>query len=164
MLTGADSRLGTALQEVAVAATDRFTSMFRRSPGAVALSVDARYRGQSHELEVGADDRDGVGLTARFHRSHRERFGFDRPGEEVEIVNVRAVATGVAPVEWGDLPSISGTGSAIAVDGIWERDNLPAGLTLDGPAVVVEDNSATLLGEGDHLEVLSDGSLRIEVR
>jgi N-methylhydantoinase A/oxoprolinase/acetone carboxylase beta subunit len=102
-------------------------------------------------------------LTTSFHRTHLERFGFERPGEEVEIVNVRAVATGVAPITWDDLPSIPEEGSAVASDGVWKRGSLPAGFSVDGPAVVVEDNSATLLEHGDHLEVLSDGTLRIEV-
>lgn len=163
MLTGGDSRLGPALQTVAGEATDRFVSMFDRSPEDVVLGVDARYRGQSHELEVAVDHPDWVALTTSFHRTHLERFGFERPGEEVEIVNVRAVATGVAPITWDDLPSIPEEGSAVASDGVWKRGSLPAGFSVDGPAVVVEDNSATLLEQGDHLEVLSDGTLRIEV-
>jgi N-methylhydantoinase A len=163
MLTGGDSRLGPALQTVAGEATDRFVSMFDRSPEDVVLGVDARYRGQSHELEVAVDQPDWAALTTSFHRAHLERFGFERPGEEVEIVNVRAVATGVAPITWDDLPSIPEEGSAVASDGVWKRGSLPAGFSVDGPAVVVEDNSATLLEQGDHLEVLSDGTLRIEV-
>jgi N-methylhydantoinase A len=163
MLTGGDSRLGPALQTVAGEATDRFVSMFDRSPEDVVLGVDARYRGQSHELEVAVDQPDWAALTTSFHRAHLERFGFERPGEEVEIVNVRAVATGVAPITWDDLPSIPEEGSAVASDGVWKRGSLPAGFSVDGPAVVVEDNSATLLEHGDHLEVLSDGTLRIEV-
>jgi N-methylhydantoinase A len=163
MLTGGDSRLGPALQTVAGEATDRFVSMFDRSPEDVVLGVDARYRGQSHELEVAVDQPDWAALTTSFHRTHLERFGFERPGEEVEIVNVRAVATGVAPITWDDLPSIPEEGSAVASDGVWKRGSLPAGFSVDGPAVVVEDNSATLLEQGDHLEVLSDGTLRIEV-
>jgi N-methylhydantoinase A len=163
MLTGGDSRLGPALQTVAGEATDRFVSMFDRSPEDVVLGVDARYRGQSHELEVAVDHPDWVALTTSFHRTHLERFGFERPGEEVEIVNVRAVATGVAPITWDDLPSIPEEGSAVASDCVWKRGSLPAGFSVDGPAVVIEDNSATLLEQGDHLEVLSDGTLRIEV-
>jgi N-methylhydantoinase A len=163
MLTGGDSRLGPALQTVAGEATDRFVSMFDRSPEDVVLGVDARYRGQSHELEVAVDHPDWAALTTSLHRAHLERFGFERPGEEVEIVNVRAVATGVAPITWDDLPSIPEEGSAVASDGVWKRGSLPAGFSVDGPAVVVEDNSATLLEHGDHLEVLSDGTLRIEV-
>ena len=163
VLTGGDSRLGPALQTVAGEATDRFVSMFDRSPEDVVLGVDARYRGQSHELEVAVDHPDWVALTTSFHRTHLERFGFERPGEEVEIVNVRAVATGVAPITWEDLPPIPEEGSAVASDGVWKRGSLPAGFSVDGPAVVIEDNSATLLEQGDHLEVLSDGTLRIEV-
>ena len=44
---------------------------------------------------------------------------------------------------------------------MWRRDSLPSGFETTGPAVVIEDNSATLLEEGDHLVILEDGSLEI---
>jgi len=134
--------------------------MFGAAPASVTLSADMRYTGQSHELEVPA----GVAweaLVGRFHQAHNERFGFDRPGERVELVNQRAVATGPAPLTWDDLrPRLDG-GEPEGESGVWRRGSLPPGLTLDGPAVVVEDNSATLLEDGDQLTVLDDGTLRI---
>jgi hypothetical protein len=38
---------------------------------------------------------------------------------------------------------------------------MPVGWEIEGPGVVVEDNSATLLEPGDRLVVLDDGTLAI---
>jgi N-methylhydantoinase A len=155
---GLEAVSGSVVEE----AKSGFEKMFGRSPSRVTITADMRYRGQSHELEVPAGA-DWSTLAQRFHDAHRERFGFDRPGEQVEVVNVRATATGEPPLSWGDLPSIESGSEPGDADGVWQRQSLPAGFALDGPAVVVEDNSATLLEEGDQMTVLADGTLEIVV-
>ncbi len=62
--------------------------------------VDARYQGQSFELRVPWEDWAGA-----FHRSHRERYGYDRPGTPVEAVTLRAVAE-APPLAFGTHPPI----------------------------------------------------------
>jgi N-methylhydantoinase A len=131
------------------------------------VTADMRYVGQSHELEVAAVG-DWALLNASFHTAHRERFGFDRPSEPTELVNVRAVAGGSAPIRWADLPQPRPTSSAQidegGYDGVWSRAGLSPGFETIGPGVVVEENSATLLEEGDHLLVLADGTLDISLQ
>ena len=60
-------------------------------------ALDCRYRGQSHELTVPAVD--------GFHDEHRRRNGYARPGEPVEVVALRAVATRPPTVAADDLPT-----------------------------------------------------------
>jgi N-methylhydantoinase A len=162
MLQDEEGDLEAVSGSVVEEAKSGFEKMFGRSPSRVTITADMRYRGQSHELEVPAGV-DWPTLAQRFHDAHRERFGFDRPGEQVEVVNVRATATGEPPLSWGDLPSIESGGEPVDADGVWQRQSLPAGFALDGPVVVVEDNSATLLEEGDQMTVLADGTLEIVV-
>ena len=160
MLDDRSGDLARATADVTSEATARFQDMFGHPPSRVANTVDMRYRGQSHELEVPGDG-GWDGLAARFHAAHLERFGFDRPREAIEVVNLRATAYGEPPLDWGDLPSLETKSEPVGGDGIWQRDSLPAGFTLSGPAVVVEDDSATLLEEGDRMTVLDDGALEI---
>lgn len=160
MLDEGDDRLPSLLGAVAAEARDGFVTMFDREPQDLAVTADMRYVGQSHELEVGAD-RDWERITRSFHSSHRERFGFDRPTEPVELVNIRAVATGVPPITWSDLPAVPDDTKPVHNQGVWQRMSLPAGCEVAGPGVVVEDNSATLLEDGDRLTVLEDGALEI---
>ena len=53
--------------------------------------ADLRYRGQSFELTVEADDLDAV--EERFAEEHERRYGYRMEGEDVELVNARLVAT-----------------------------------------------------------------------
>lgn len=160
MLSEGDSALPAALEQMRTSAAKRFESIFGRSAVGVEVLADVRYQGQSHELEVTAspvwsDTRD------RFEDAHQTRNGFRRPSEPIEIVNVRAVAGGEAPFTWDLLPPAPGDVEPVGGDGVWWRESLPVGHVVDGPAVVVEDNSATLLEGGDRLEVLEDGTMKV---
>ena len=83
----------------------------------VELAVDARYRGQSHELTVPigvvavvpgrVDSLPEAGpseLAVAFAARHRAFNGFDRADGVVEVIALRARATGTAPVRIEDLP------------------------------------------------------------
>lgn len=156
-----DARLTADGLGVAEEAHKSFVAMFGSHPDDIVISADMRYRGQSHELEVVVSD--WADAIPGFHETHRTRFGFDRLDEPIEVVNVRATANGRAPLQWTDLPSASSGVQPVGLVGVWERKTLPAGFSLEGPAIVVEENSATLLEPGDRLVVLDDGTLRIDV-
>ncbi|MGB8361324.1 MAG: hypothetical protein WCE80_08005, partial [Acidimicrobiia bacterium] len=162
MLDDRSGDLAGAAASVISEAESRFEDMFGHPSSRVANTAEMRYRGQSHELEVPGDG-GWDGLAARFHTAHLERFGFDRAGEAIEVVNLRATAYGEPPLDWGDLPSLDKELEPVGGDGIWQRQSLPAGFTLGGPAVVVEDDSATLLEEDDIMTVLPDGALEIAI-
>ena len=156
-----DDRLPAEGRAVVEESNHSFASMFGPGSVDVIVSADMRYRGQSHELEIVVGDWSEAGQ--RFHVAHRERFGFGRPGEPVEVVNVRATVTGTAPLSWADLPPPPREVEPVGRQAVWGRATLPVGFSLEGPAIVVEDNSATLLEAGDRLSVLDDGTLLIAV-
>ena len=162
MLAAGDSRLPAALDDVSLSAQKRFVSMFRESPERMTRTADVRYVGQSHELDLVATA-DWGHLTSAFHAVHLERFGFERLDAPVEVVNVRAVASGRPPITWADLPPIRAGASPMGDHGMWLRGTLPAGFETRGPGVVVEDDSATLLLDGDLLVVHRDGTLDITI-
>lgn len=162
MMGQGDARLGTAVGEQREAAKASFLSMFGVDPSHVEVSVDVRYPGQSHELGVPFSD-GWIPLVEGFHRAHTERFGFDRRDQQVEAVNIRAVATGRPPLTWADLPPAASRDTHPGAGPVWLRDQLAEGASIVGPGVVVEPNSATLLTEGDVATVLADGTLLIEV-
>ena len=72
--------------------------------------ADLRYRGQSFELTVEADDLDAV--QERFAEAHERRYGYRMEGEDVELVNARVVAT--LPVETPELAAEEAEGDAEA--------------------------------------------------
>jgi N-methylhydantoinase A len=133
-----------------------------------------RYLGQNYELEllVEADElAGGEKLWSAFHAAHKTRFGFSTPGEIIEIVNytVTAVSRSETP-ELPKLPAAEGPAKPAArrpvifVDGahevpVFQRGDLRAGHVIDGPALVEEAASVTVLNPGQQMTVDAWGHL-----
>lgn len=155
--------LAGAFEELRRDALDEFAG-FGVDAGAVETTalVEARYVGQGYELRFAVDPealaRDGTGsLAAGFHAAHAERYGHAHEGQEVEVVSLRLIAVeprrhALAGVGAGGLPP-AGTRSLIfggvALEAaVYERAGLGAGAAFQGPALVREDTSATLVPPG----------------
>ena len=65
--------------------------------------LDMRYAGQSYELTVPCPSL-GPSLAGaaarRFHRAHRQRFGYSDPSQPVEVVTARLKAVGLSSPLW----------------------------------------------------------------
>ncbi|MDZ7811351.1 MAG: hypothetical protein U5L11_16565 [Arhodomonas sp.] len=64
-------------------------------------SIEARYLGQNHELELTVPTSDFSedqikDLWKRFHEEHEKRFSFSIPGETIETVNLKVVAVALS--------------------------------------------------------------------
>ncbi|HXG63593.1 MAG TPA: hydantoinase/oxoprolinase family protein, partial [Blastocatellia bacterium] len=123
----------------------------------LARSVAMRYVGQSFEIVVSWNDR----FEKMFHATHRERYGYADPSRPTEIVHLRLRATGIT-----DKPALrrarAGNDSEPAPAHyasvyfserarrapVYLRDNLSAGATLRGPAIITEYSSTTLIPPG----------------
>lgn len=160
MMEEGDDRLGSQMKVVEFEASRRFQDIFGADPSIGDITADVRYVGQSHELEVRAAE-SWHEMRARFESAHEEMFGFRRESEPMEVVNLRAVANGEAPIGWDDLPPLRGDTEPLEREGIWLRSSLPPGFNVEGPCLVVETNSAVLVGAGDALTVLDDGTLEL---
>ena len=80
------------------------------APEQAEVAVDARYRGQSHELTVPFGVLSAAVVTeqsmvAAFGERHRAFNGFDRPDAPVEVIALRARASGAVPIRFEDLPT-----------------------------------------------------------
>ena len=106
MLEEGSDRLRTVTGGISEEANATFTRDHGTAPTGNEAWADVRYAGQSHELAVPlADGWDG--LRQDFEDLHQARFGFIRTEEPIELVNVRAEATGPAPMTWEEIPPIS---------------------------------------------------------
>ena len=137
-------------------------------------SIDMRYKGQFHEVEVPVTDGD---LTAEgleqivedFHRRHSELYAY-RDVVETEMINVRVAACGkVTPptrkaVEAGRRQDASAClkghrdvyfeeGDGFVSTPIYDGDRLSAGSIVDGPAVIEESTTTIVVPPAAHLEV-----------
>ncbi|OYQ31605.1 5-oxoprolinase [Niveispirillum lacus] len=130
------------------------------------FEIDVRYEGQAFEVPLSIDPetlrRDGlVAVVKRFDEEHHRLFTFNMPTPH-ELVNLRAVALGpVLDLPAAELPK--GNGDPIAakirdhelwMDGkmvpavIYDRSRLKAGDLIQGPAIVIEMDSTTLIEAG----------------
>jgi N-methylhydantoinase A len=142
-------------------------------------SLEMRYLGQNYELELpiafdAFTPETTSALWEQFHAAHKARFGFDIPGEVIEIVNFSATVVSVTPKPvFRELAAAEGdpkpveTRSAHFVDGrrpveVFRRDSLRAGHRIAGPAIVEETASVTVLNPGHLLQVDRFGNLVIE--
>jgi N-methylhydantoinase A len=129
--------------------------------------VDARYRGQSFELSVPADQ-----WVERFHRAHRARYGYERQHTPVEAVTLRAVARAPGPpLEIMEIAPATGEpavqphrirydGEEIAAGRVG-RSKLAAGHHLGGPLLVAEYSATTWVPPGWTLDVDRWGILHL---
>jgi N-methylhydantoinase A len=144
------------------------------------LFIDARYRGQNHEVVVPmpAVAPDGLGgFLERFARAHAHEYGYAIPERPVEIVNCRLQAVGEVARAPLQVPSGGTTLAAARIDrrdvyfgephgfvatDVYDRDALPLGTVLTGPAVVEEMSSTTLVLPGQTAELDSAGNIVIQ--
>jgi N-methylhydantoinase A len=144
------------------------------APGKIHLErrFDMRYVGQAYELNVSATE----DLVAAFHRAHEQRFGYHDIARAVEIVNVRCRATGLTEKPGlariarrsdsaGPARLLAGSVLSCIFDGKRERarlilrQELRAGDSFAGPAVVSEYSATSLVPRGWAAEVDAFGQI-----
>jgi N-methylhydantoinase A len=144
----------------------------------LAREADVRYAGQSMEVRVHApsgrvDARFLAALIDAFHGAHLKTFGYNYADQQkVELVNFCVSGFGV--IDRPSIPALKDSGTRpkpgsrpVYFDGkfretlVFERASLGAGFKLDGPAVVEEFGSTTVIFPGQHLGVDPHGILII---
>ena len=137
----------------------------------ITYTADMRYHRQGYEIPVTIDPdeaRAGLdGLEERFNALHEQLYGFRMPGTACEIVNLRAIGSGAVPkpeLPVGEAGDADASGAVaeeheIAFKGerlptkIYDRAKLAPGNRFDGPAIVTEFDSTTVVLPGYAAEV-----------
>ncbi len=143
--------------------------------------IDLRYAGQGYELRVPLEglnlplDAEGFeALEERFHIRHEEVHGHAARGADVEIVSYRLRAVvpmpklEVAAGESGPGGKPCGTRILVSSRGeeaeaaIWRREDLPVGESLNGPLIVEQLDSTTVVPSGWTVARDGAGNLLLE--
>jgi N-methylhydantoinase A len=123
-----------------------------------------RYFGQAWELEIPVTV-SPINLSEvdqTFNKEHLRAYGYNRPGHDIELVNLRVTAIG--RIDRPSLASQDGASGSISAalrehrkiyfDGnfvdtpIYQRDLVPHQATIKGPAVIEEFGSVTIVFPG----------------
>ena len=144
-------------------------------------AADCRYDGQSFELSVSVDDFspesvaerfDSAAVADAFDAAHERAYGYTLSAP-VELVNLRVTAT----ID-GSPPAISHDGGGEAVVGsrkavfptadgdtearvsatVYDRSKLAAGATVDGPAILEQAESTTVVPPEWRGRIRNDGA------
>lgn len=138
-------------------------------------SLDLRYRGQGYEINVPFNPYSPVQSIDAFHELHRQRYGIADPQRAVEIVNLRLRMIGAGepwspPIRecvFGDGGAAIYAEQEIYFDSgfvkaaLFRRGSLVPGDTIEGPAMITEYTSATILPPGAITKVDGYGNLVI---
>ncbi len=115
--------------------------------------VDLRYRGQSYELTIPFTSK----FIAAFHDAHEWRYGYSNREKGVELVNARTTFFGRTPKpKFEKAPRQRGRPKPIHMRTVWidgrriktavyDRAFLGYGHAIDGPAIIGEYSSTTLV-------------------
>ena len=144
----------------------------------IAREADMRYAGQSMEVRVAApagavDAAFRAALIEAFHAAHLRTFGYNYAVEQkIELVNF--CVSGFGLIERPDIPKLAARGAStparksvrpVYFDGafrdtpVYDRAVLSAGFRLEGPAVVEEFGSTTVVFPAQQLDVDPHGIL-----
>jgi N-methylhydantoinase A len=148
-------------------------------------TMDLRYRGQSHELQVTLpggtlSDADLARARTQFEEAHQRAYGYVAPDDPIELVNIRLTAIGKLPeltrktVEPGSGDS---SGALRSERKIWLKDSareencpvydrylLRSGDRLAGPALIEEMDSCTVVLPGFQATVDQHGNLLLSAQ
>jgi N-methylhydantoinase A len=143
-------------------------------------AVDLRYIGQGYELTIPLADVPRslealAELRLRFDEAHAVLTGHSAPDERVELVNVRVTSVAVVPqasaaaaarqpAERNGKPI--GTrdaylGVRFVSTPIYNRQHIEADAVVQGPAILVQDDSTTVVHPGQTARVVDFGQLEI---
>jgi N-methylhydantoinase A len=141
-------------------------------------SLDLRYRGQAFELNIAlADTRLALDrIEADFHRQHRATYGHANLEAAIELVNARLTAYGLVPKPAAARHAAPGAAIEAALVErrpvwfggraydcpVWDRERLPEGVRLAGPAIVEEFGATTVVPPGWRGAMDEHGNLRFE--
>ena len=143
----------------------------------VRRSADLRYAGQNYELEVSLpegdlDDDRWQELLGRFEAEHERQYGFPprRRGRDDQPPRDGAPTRGAGKARRGSGGYAEPGSREVWFDAeapvycpIYRRDGLAPGVVLQGPAVIQESDSTTLVFDGDRLIVHPSGVLILTI-
>jgi N-methylhydantoinase A len=143
-------------------------------------SIAMRYLGQWRSMEVALTKESGLDeAVAQFHREHEREYSYRRDDAPVELYRLQLTATGPAaelqlpesePDEDAAMPGPIETRPVWfdAGDGpqdtpVYARDDLRAGMSFSGPAIIEQLDTTTLIPPGVGAIVDGTGTIRMTI-
>ena len=146
------------------------------------VTYDMRYIGQNYELPVSLDTGDGArdlpgagGLKEMFFVEHQRSYGHVDRDAPIEIMNVRLKTESPLGQTVGNMAMPTGPAVMTGKHDVWfaedakvstpiyERDSLPAGTMIEGPAIIAQFDTTTVIPPGTTATVDTALNLAVEI-
>jgi len=147
--------------------------------------ADARYVGQGYELRIAIPNgpinaETMQQMAAAFHRQHEAEYGHCFVQSPIELVNVRLTGIGPTPKLQRWYTSSGGslqearvkvnqcvfridTGLKMFSTPFYRREKIPAGQVVDGPAVILQPDSTTIIPPSCQAQADEHGNLIVSI-
>jgi N-methylhydantoinase A/oxoprolinase/acetone carboxylase beta subunit len=177
------AQVNAMFAEMAKEATDVVRLGASGAPIKISCSADMRYAGQGHEILVDLPEGPFTKATAaelqkRFDAGYRALFSRVIPALDIEVVGWILRAETPAPGRAADLPAAAAAagakpapvGSRSLFDPmqrefrdvpVYARTSLKPGNVIQGPAVIAEDETTTIITSGFTAALDSSGAIRL---
>jgi N-methylhydantoinase A len=146
--------------------------------------IECRYVGQEHAIAVAVESQTDAGQASatavrRFNELHRERYGHALNAtvqastlrvraigrlEKPPLKRIPAARDGVGPTPMTTRDAYCFANRGYRRFNVYARDGLAAGHKVDGPAIIDEGTSTTVVHSDQHVLVDAYGNLIIRVR
>ena len=149
-------------------------------------ALDLRYRGQEHSIMVPLGGRqftapERAAVSQRFHELHLSLYGHAAAEEPLEIIGVRVTVqapvgegrygeraaavpkSSAAPIPYGRRPAYMGERHGFADTPVYRRSELAPGSSLQGPAIIEEAASTTVVLPLDRVTLAPTGELIVRI-
>ena len=172
--------LDTQLEKLKQEVTEELRTQGISEGITIKVKLALRYQGQNYEHEVDlpearAGEAEIEKAYREFNRLHDAFYGYELSGEIIEIVNMTVTGVSASSISLPDYVQDKGAaeqgsrpvffpGHGFVDTRVLARNSLAAGNQLQGPAILEEVDSTTLLEPGDSLTVNAQGALVISLR
>jgi N-methylhydantoinase A len=167
------------LQRTAEAASAELREQGYNGEPEIHYYINMRYLGQNYETEVEipplvAGEATLLDAYEAFHRMHEAMYGYRIPTAVIELISFKVTVVGSIPKpQLGTIQSVTEElhrerpvhffGLGLVPCRLIRRTALPVGERLEGPLIVEEEGSTTLVEPGMHLTRTEHDILLLEV-
>ena len=145
-------------------------------------TADMRYLGQAYEVNVPVpagtlNDDAVIEVVQSFHDLHQQLYAHHHPDKPVEFVSGRVAAIGLMAAP--ELQHRTGKGDALAVKetrpvyfdevegaveaDVYDRDSLSPGVAFEGPAIIEQADTTTVIHPGQRARIDELSNVLIEI-
>jgi N-methylhydantoinase A len=171
------TRTGEGIESTFEKLEEEVTTQFAKEEFAaddvkISRQLDCRYEGQAYELTIDVAPETGVeALREQFDTTHEETYG-RQSDEALEIVNYRVIGTVDVPnpqldtlqevdePEPTDSRTVRHLRDGVAIETpIFQRDELVSGMEIEGPAIIEQMDTTTVIEPGQQARVDQYGNI-----